>query len=136
MSALCAAASSRMRPLTVCGWATASDDLVAVVVLQPHAEVRRASGSRTCSRRWRSRALLGTQSVSTAAPPSPSLLDDGDLRAEPGGDQRRLVASGASADDDNRRLARDHGVDPTIPGCGADRAPRLPGNVPARGRPR
>ncbi len=53
MSSLCAAASARIRPLTVCGWATASDDLVAVVVLQPHAEVARPSRSRTCSRRSR-----------------------------------------------------------------------------------
>ena len=36
--------------------------------------------------------LLGTQSVSTAEPPRPSRVDDGDVGAELGGDQRRLVA--------------------------------------------
>ena len=45
--------------------------------------------------------LLGTQSVSTAEPPSAVGVDDGDLGAELGGDQRGLVAARAAADDDD-----------------------------------
>ena len=46
--------------------------------------------------------LDGTQSHSTQAPPMPSRVDDGDLgdlATASGGDERRLVAGGAAADD-------------------------------------
>ena len=115
MSALCAAARSRMRRLTVCALGDGVGDLVAVVVLQPHAEVRRPSAKSDMKSAVAMRVLLGTQSVSTAAPPRPSRSTTVTCGAELGGDEGRLVAAGAAAEDDNRRLARDHGVHPTIP---------------------
>ena len=48
--------------------------------------------------------LLGTQSVSTQAA-EPVAVDDRDLRAELGGDQRRLVAAGSATEDHDARHA-------------------------------
>ena len=48
------------------------------------------------------KVLDGTQSESTQAPPAPVGLDDGDVRVELGGDQRRLVPGRPAADDHDR----------------------------------
>ena len=67
--------------------------------VEADAELAARRPGRSSARRWRSGSCSGTQSVSTAEPPSPSRVDDGDLGAELGGDQGRLVAAGAAADD-------------------------------------
>ena len=72
--------------------------------------------------------LLGTQSVSTQAPPSPSRVDDGDLGAELGCDEGRLVTGRAAADDrDPRHSPPCHARNPS------SRAVHMLGTLPCNG---
>ena len=112
MSALCAAASSRMRSLTVCACGDGVGDLVALVVLQAHPEVGGGlevghvvgGGDERLARH-----AVGEHGRTADAVP----LDDGDRGPELGGDEGGLVATGAAPDDDDGRSRRDHAHHPT-----------------------